>query len=233
MPTFRKIGHDKQYKFNEEAQEKLDSADAALVQWPPAMERARNLLQEGQKLIFVSQKKIWIADRSENGWAIVKECEEDKLEKKRLSRAEARAGRIKKQKLNSKNSNGRGKGQPPSGATRVLVSVLPSTPLGGARGELVQATVLFHNLVSPMRQNSTSSAVGTLFYVRQDWAVMPIVTRSRISNCSPSTFGAWAVSAHGPLPGIIQYLKCITIILCLCYRDVFLQPTASIAYKGR
>jgi len=56
--TSRKIGHEKQYKFNEEAQEKLDSADAALVQQPPAMERARNLLQEGQKLIFIRQKKI-------------------------------------------------------------------------------------------------------------------------------------------------------------------------------
>ena len=40
----RKIGHEKQHKFNEEVQEKLNSADAALVQRLPAMERARNLL---------------------------------------------------------------------------------------------------------------------------------------------------------------------------------------------
>ena len=32
MATSRKIGHDKQYKFNEEAQEKLDSTDTAPAQ---------------------------------------------------------------------------------------------------------------------------------------------------------------------------------------------------------
>ena len=84
-------------------QDKLDSADAALAQRPPAVEKARSLLQEGQKLIFVRQKKIRIADRSENGWATVKEYEEDELaensdDEKRLSRAEVRAGRIRKEK---------------------------------------------------------------------------------------------------------------------------------------
>ena len=71
-PTFRKIGNEKQYEFNEEVQDKLDSADAALAQRPPAVEKARSLLQ-GQKIIFVRQKNIRIADRSENGWATVKE----------------------------------------------------------------------------------------------------------------------------------------------------------------
>ena len=97
-PTFRKIGNKKQHKFNNEVQDKLDSAAAALAQRPLAVKKARSLLQEGQKLIFVRQKKIRIADRSENGWATVKEYEEDELAKKledekRLSRAEARAGR--------------------------------------------------------------------------------------------------------------------------------------------
>ena len=102
-PTFQKTGNEKQYEFNEEVQEKLDSADAALAQRPPAVEKARSLLQEGQKSICIRQKKIRIADRSENGWATVKEYEEDELaenseDEKRLSRAEARAGRIKKLK---------------------------------------------------------------------------------------------------------------------------------------
>ena len=77
----------------------------------------------------------------------------------RLSKAEARAGRIKKQKQNSKNSIGRRKGQPPSGAAKVPVSV---TSMSGAGGELAQATMLLHNLVSPMRQNSTSSGNSQL-----------------------------------------------------------------------
>ena len=88
------------------------------------------------------------------GGATVKEYEEDELaensdDEKRLSRAEARAGRIKKYKQNSKNSIGRRKVQPPGGAARVPVSV---TSMGGAGGELAQATTLLRNLVSPMRQ---------------------------------------------------------------------------------
>ena len=45
-PTFRKIGNEQQYEFNEEVQDKLDSADAALAQRPPAVEKARSLLQK-------------------------------------------------------------------------------------------------------------------------------------------------------------------------------------------
>ena len=96
-------------------QDKLDSADTALAQRPPAVEKARTLLEEGQKLIAIRQKKIMIADRSENGWGTVKEYEEDELaensdDEKRLFRAEARAGRVKKQKQNSKNTNPRKRG---------------------------------------------------------------------------------------------------------------------------
>ena len=46
QPTFKKPGHERQF---EEVRGKLDSADAALAQRPPAVERARTLLQEGQK----------------------------------------------------------------------------------------------------------------------------------------------------------------------------------------
>ena len=86
----------------------------------------------------VKVENISIADRTENGWGT-----------ERLSRT--RAGElIKKPKQNSKI---RRKGQPPSGATRVPVSVLLTTPLGGTGEELVQATMLFHNLMSPMTKS--------------------------------------------------------------------------------
>ena len=49
--------------------------------------------------------------------------------------------------------------QPPGGAARVPVSV---TSMGGAGGELAQATMLLRNLVSPMRQNSSSSGNSQL-----------------------------------------------------------------------
>ena len=40
QPTFKKPGHEKQYQFNEEVRDKLDAADAALVQQPPTVEKA-------------------------------------------------------------------------------------------------------------------------------------------------------------------------------------------------
>ena len=91
---FKKPGHERQFK---EVRDKLDSADAALAQRPPAVEKARTLLQEGQKIIDTRQKLNKIADRSEHGWATVKEYKEDELaensdDEKRLFRAEPRAG---------------------------------------------------------------------------------------------------------------------------------------------
>ena len=95
QPTFKKPGHEKQYQFNEEVRDKLDAADAAMVQQPPAVEKARAILQEGQKLIDIQQKLIKIADGSEHGRATAKEYEEDEYtdnsdDKKRLFKAEAR-----------------------------------------------------------------------------------------------------------------------------------------------
>lgn len=102
-PTFRKRGHEKQHQFNEQVRDKMDAATAALEQTPPAVEKARTLLKEGEKLINARQKCILIADRSEHGWATVAEYEEDELadnsdDEKRLFRAEVRAGRKTKQK---------------------------------------------------------------------------------------------------------------------------------------
>ena len=62
------------------------------------MERAKEALKEGERLLVARQKAIRIADRSEFGWATVDEDEEDELaensdDEKRLYRAEMRAGR--------------------------------------------------------------------------------------------------------------------------------------------
>ncbi len=72
-PTFRKKTHEKQFRFNEEVWTKVTGVTAALAQTPPAVERARSLLEEGEKLLVNRQKLIRIADRSENGWATVEE----------------------------------------------------------------------------------------------------------------------------------------------------------------
>ncbi len=56
--------------FNEDVGGKLKEAKAALEQPPPAVEKAKTVLAEGEKLIFERQKLIRIADRSEQlGWA--------------------------------------------------------------------------------------------------------------------------------------------------------------------
>ena len=97
-PSFKKKGHEKQFRFNEEVREKVAIASDCLGATPPAVERAKESLKEGEDLIVSRQKAIRIADRSEYGWATVEEYEEDELaansdDEKRLFRAEMRAGR--------------------------------------------------------------------------------------------------------------------------------------------
>ena len=113
-PTFRKRGHEQQFLFNEQIRERFESVDAALKQTPPAIEKARAAVQEGEKLIDARQKNIKIADRSEHGWATVAEYEEDELadnsdDEKRLFRAEARAGRKKQKSVREAKKKGSSK----------------------------------------------------------------------------------------------------------------------------
>ena len=62
--TFKKRGHEKQYQHNEQVREKLNAADSALGQTPPAVKKPRTFLKEGEKLINLRQKNMLIADRS-------------------------------------------------------------------------------------------------------------------------------------------------------------------------
>ena len=96
--VFKKKQYEKQYCFNEEVREKISSATNSLDSAPPAVERAKEALKEGERLLVARQKAIRIADRSEFGWATVDEYEEDELaensdDEKRLYKAEMRAGR--------------------------------------------------------------------------------------------------------------------------------------------
>ena len=95
---FKKKGNEKQYKFNEKVKDKMEAASKFLSMMPPAVEKAKEALQEGEKLILARQKLIRIADRSEYGWATVTEYEEDEVadgsdDEKRIYKAELRAGR--------------------------------------------------------------------------------------------------------------------------------------------
>ena len=55
-PTFKKRGHEKQHQFNEQVRDKVDVATSALKQTPPAVEKARTFLKEGEKLITLRQR---------------------------------------------------------------------------------------------------------------------------------------------------------------------------------
>ena len=50
-PTFKKKAHGKQYCFNETVKDKIQEAQTALNQSPPALEKAKSALTEGEKLI--------------------------------------------------------------------------------------------------------------------------------------------------------------------------------------
>ena len=104
---FKKKGNERQYRHNEEVRLKVSDAASALSKTPPAVEKAKTLPEEGEKLIVDRQKLIRIADRSENGWATVDEYVEDELpdnsdDEKRLTRADARASKKLKAQKNGK-----------------------------------------------------------------------------------------------------------------------------------
>ena len=101
--TFCKKGHEEQYRFNAEIKSHLNKVqgEAAKIH-PPTEKERRSLevlkaqLQEGIQAIACRQKRIKLADRSDNGWVVVKAYNNDELAKdsedeKRLFKAEKTA----------------------------------------------------------------------------------------------------------------------------------------------
>lgn len=147
-PTFKKKTHEKQYQFNEQVACKFESASASLSEAPPAVEKAKTLLEEGTKLVSERQKLIRMADRSEHGWATVDEYLEDELadnsdDEKRIQKTEFRAGKKLKavaaknarrkpgvvQKRPGQVSGLTGKYAPPPSGMAAQLSVLGMVPL--------------------------------------------------------------------------------------------------------
>ena len=84
--------------FNEQMWDKLILQPQCFGQTLPVVEKAKDILKEGEKTIHTQMKNIKIADRSEHGWAIVAEYKEDELadnsdDEKRLFWSGVRAGR--------------------------------------------------------------------------------------------------------------------------------------------
>ena len=92
---YKKKAHEEQARFNAQVEESVQEArDAfAVIEDSPAIQRARDALGKGARLLADRQKLIKIADRSDNGWGIVAEYTADELtedsdDEKRLEKAE-------------------------------------------------------------------------------------------------------------------------------------------------
>ena len=112
--VFKKKSHEEQHKANVNIDEALHEAEigleAAISSDPAAtsaVNRAKDALLRGRKLLADRQKLIKIADRSDLGWAVVSEYTADELaadsdDEKRLEKAEKAAERkASKRKKNS------------------------------------------------------------------------------------------------------------------------------------
>ena len=98
---FKKKGNEKQFLFNnnikdqiEAAEKQLDLLETTTKTQGEVLQRAKEELQKDLTLLADRQKRIKLADRSEYGWALVDEYEDDELasddnDAKRIEKAAA------------------------------------------------------------------------------------------------------------------------------------------------
>ena len=144
-------------------QETIRVAQQSLESTPPDVERARQSLQEGERLIKNRQKLIKVADRSEHGWATVEEYVTDELadnsdDEKRLFKAEARAGR--KLKVSSKSKAKKPSGKETYGwqSNRAWNALGPQPPMA-----TVAAQLQGRELAQAQTVRAQTSVVGPCF----------------------------------------------------------------------
>ena len=141
---FKKKGHEKQYLFNDDIKDKVDSAAAMVAKVTPATAKDKELLdntakelKEGVDTILVRQKLIRLADRSEFGWNAVNEYEADELasnedDAKRLEKAEKAAEQKALKKKKAAYSRG-GRGRRFNGPPMGQLPPPPSSPSGSVQ----------------------------------------------------------------------------------------------------
>ena len=84
--VFRKKGNEKQFLFDDNvkdqikvAGEQLDLLEPAVLGQKESLERAKEELQKGLVLLAGRQKRIKMTDRSDFGWAVMDDYENDEL----------------------------------------------------------------------------------------------------------------------------------------------------------
>ena len=84
----KKVGNKKQFHFNQSLEQHLNAAQRELSKIDTSsmneevkktIEAAREELKEGQQEVTACQKRIYLADRSEYGWATVEAYNDDEL----------------------------------------------------------------------------------------------------------------------------------------------------------
>ena len=127
---WKKVGNEKQFKFNQSVEARFDSAISAIEKKKP--DKAKKELEEGKKLFSERQKLIKLADRSECGWATVSAYVTDDLadtpeDDRRISKAEKSA----KKDLESKREKSRVKsGFASYKSNRAVFSHVPNSRRG-------------------------------------------------------------------------------------------------------
>jgi hypothetical protein len=106
--SFKRKGNQKQFEFNQEVSDALDSAKRDLADG--RLERAIEHIDKGKGLIDSRNKLILLADKSDFGWSMVSEYQEHELasdseDEKRIRRAEASASRKRKESRKKKSSS--------------------------------------------------------------------------------------------------------------------------------
>ena len=108
---WKKVGNEKQFKFNQSVEARFDSAISAIEK--KKLDKAKKELEEGKKLLSERQKLIKLADRSKCGWATVSAYVTDDLadtpeDERRISKAEKSAKKAldsKREKLRVKSGS--------------------------------------------------------------------------------------------------------------------------------
>ena len=144
--TFRKKGNEIQSAFIDKVSEQVASATAWIERVTAAdesgaahLDRAKEDLQEGIKLLSRRQKMIKFADRSDSGWAVVEEYEDDALasnseDERKMEKAERAAERKVAKKRRLKESKTREEAAKKSGLRPSMQPVVAFAPVKPPHG---------------------------------------------------------------------------------------------------
>ena len=212
--TFKRKANEMQHRFNEDVAERVEEAEAALDRVgtsserdKEAVERVKEVLKEGKQLIAHRQKLLKLADRSEHGWTVVEEYEEDGLaddseDEKRIEKAERaaerriQAKRRKEAALTGKKGMPQEKESRPQALPRPASEARPYKPPAFAPGICFQCGELGHLRRDCPKRLPVSAFLEVCEHVSDTWQG---VDSENVTPVEESVGGArcWEVQSAG------------------------------------